>query len=672
MKNVMVLFFLVFQTILQAQTSTSNCYPVYLSSSDYSSKTISITPGMLATALTPNELNTVTHLTVTGSMDARDIKTMRDLMPELILVDLSGVSISAYTGTAGTYNTSNNTYPANTFPRNGFYNKSNLSDIILPVNLTAIARSGFNSCTSLASVSLPMGMKTIGYLAFRNCGSLNNFTIPATVNVIDTAAFLYCESLPDIEIPASVTFIGSNAFLGTNANINVNSSNAYYSSENGVLYDNNKTILMFCPPKSASGFKIPTSVSEIDIDAFYNCSLLDNITLPNSLTTIKQWAFENCTGLSSVTIPASVTQIQGYAFYKCSGLNTIFARSVTPVDLSASDSVFKYVDIVNCTLYVPAGSKSFYQNAVQWKEFQNIVEEEITIDLNKGLIAWYPFNGNANDESGNGNNGTVYGTTLNPDRFGKESRAYYFNGNSDYIAIDGIIDDLLNKDSYSVTGWFKANSSVQKGAIFSINRETGITNGQNISMIVWDNNLTYYSDSITNSQYHLTPFDNDVWHFFALTFTKNLISQLFIDNNILHHSYISNMNITPNSRASIGQEWDNYWTSDFFIGWIDDIRVYSRRLNSSEINNLYMETATKVENISKSNLYVYPNPANKGFYLSRDLISENISLYDMQGVNVLNISNPSHYVDISNLQQGVYIVRLRTRAGIYSGKLIKN
>ncbi|MBP1664227.1 MAG: cell surface protein [Bacteroidetes bacterium] len=602
-------------------------------------------------------------------MDARDIKTMRDLMPVLTSVDLSGVNIAAYTGIAGTYNTSNYTYPANTFPRNGFYNKSNLSEIILPANLTTIARSGLNSCTSLAAVSLPSGMKTIGYLAFRNCSSLNNITIPATVNVIDTAAFLNCESLSDIDIPASVTFIGNTAFIGTNANISVNSSNAYYSSENGVLYDKNKTILMFCPPKSSSGFKIPASVTEIDIDAFYNCSLLDNITLPNSLTTIKQWAFENCTGLSSVTIPASITQIQGYAFYKCSGLNTIFARSVTPVDLSASDSVFKYVDVVNCTLYVPAGSKSYYQNAVQWKEFQNIVEEDITIDLNKALTAWYPFNGNANDESGNGNNGTIYGATLSPDRFGKENKAYYFNG-SNYITIDGIIDDLYNKESYSVTGWFKSAAPEYKGTIFSLNKEKNII-GQNISMIVWENNLTYYSDSITNSQYHLTPFDNNIWHFFALTFTKNQISRLYIDNNILHHTFISNNSITPNSMASIGQEWDNDWTSDFFVGWIDDIRVYSRILNSSEINNLYMETATKVENISKNNLYVYPNPANKGFYLSRDLSSENISLYDMQGVNVLNISNPSHYVDISNLQQGVYIVRLRTRAGVYSGKLIK-
>jgi hypothetical protein len=50
-----------------------------------------------------------------------------------------------------------------------------------------------------------------------------------------------------------------------------------------------------------------------------------------------------------------------------------------------------------------------------------------------GLVAYYPFNGNANDESGNGNNGVVYGATLVPDRFGNSNRAYYFNGTNNYI-----------------------------------------------------------------------------------------------------------------------------------------------------------------------------------------------------------------------------------------------
>jgi hypothetical protein len=52
-----------------------------------------------------------------------------------------------------------------------------------------------------------------------------------------------------------------------------------------------------------------------------------------------------------------------------------------------------------------------------------------------GLVAYYPFNGNANDESGNGNNGINNGATLTTDRFGNINKAYNFNGSSNYISV---------------------------------------------------------------------------------------------------------------------------------------------------------------------------------------------------------------------------------------------
>jgi hypothetical protein len=54
--------------------------------------------------------------------------------------------------------------------------------------------------------------------------------------------------------------------------------------------------------------------------------------------------------------------------------------------------------------------------------------KEAFTDLKDGLVAHYPFNGNANDESGNGNNGTVNGATLTTDRFGNMNKAYSFDG----------------------------------------------------------------------------------------------------------------------------------------------------------------------------------------------------------------------------------------------------
>ena len=53
--------------------------------------------------------------------------------------------------------------------------------------------------------------------------------------------------------------------------------------------------------------------------------------------------------------------------------------------------------------------------------------------LNHGLVAWYPFDGNASDMSGNGNNGTVYGATLSTDRHGQANKAYSFDGVDDWV-----------------------------------------------------------------------------------------------------------------------------------------------------------------------------------------------------------------------------------------------
>ena len=361
----------------------------------------SITPGAVSTTLTTEELNTVTNLKLNGNIDARDFKTMRDLMPVLSTIDISGANIVEYIGTEGTYDASNRTYSANLIPRNGLMDKIILKNILLPNSLTVIGYNAFRTCASLSNIDIPTSVNIIETSAFRGCTALSQVEIPSSVTEIKYAAFSesglnqitlneglisigefafsHCFSLSgNVNIPASVTQIGKVAFLTSNVNINVNPSNLNYSSDNGVLYDKNKTILMYCPGSLSGNFNIPSTVNTIDVDAFFNCHQITNINLPASLTTIRDWAFENCTGLKTITIPSGVTTIKGFAFYNCSGITSIYANPTTPVDLSVSDSVFKHINVAECKLYVPLGSKSLYQNAVQWKDFQNIIEEDNT------------------------------------------------------------------------------------------------------------------------------------------------------------------------------------------------------------------------------------------------------------------------------------------------------
>jgi hypothetical protein len=84
-----------------------------------------------------------------------------------------------------------------------------------------------------------------------------------------------------------------------------------------------------------------------------------------------------------------------------------------------------------------------------------------------GLVGWWPFNGNANDESGNGNDGVVNGATLTEDRFGNVDAAYSFDGVDDFIQVAN--DTLLNfgvNPSFSISLWYKI-SSLQQGGLFS-------------------------------------------------------------------------------------------------------------------------------------------------------------------------------------------------------------
>ncbi len=80
-----------------------------------------------------------------------------------------------------------------------------------------------------------------------------------------------------------------------------------------------------------------------------------------------------------------------------------------------------------------------------------------------GLVGWWPFNGNANDESGNGNNGTVNGPVLNQDRFGNPDKAYSFDGVDDWIQVD--YDSILNLgNEFTLSVWINSRPGFGSGA----------------------------------------------------------------------------------------------------------------------------------------------------------------------------------------------------------------
>ena len=176
--------------------------------------------------------------------------------------------------------------------------------------------------TRLESVSIPDSVTEIGDSSFAWCDHLAEVTLGKNVTSIGEYAFGR-SSLTDILIPASVTFIGRVAFGNSFdlKNISVDPNNPSYSSNNGILFDKNKKVLIRCPNgKEVTNYTVPDSVNRIEEWAFSDCESLTEITIPDSVTFIGEGAFDYCTSLTDVTIGRSVNTIGDQSFCNCKSL----------------------------------------------------------------------------------------------------------------------------------------------------------------------------------------------------------------------------------------------------------------------------------------------------------------------------------------------------------------
>ena len=241
---------------------------------------------------------------------------------------------------------------------------TSLTSMNIPDSVTTIGFSAFSGCTSLTSVTIPDSVTSIGQDAFRECTSLASVTIPDSVTSIRGGTFWGCASLTSVAIPDSVTSIGFGAFheCTSLSSITVGEGNSAYSSDNGVLFDKDKTKLIYYPTgKTESAYVIPGSVISIEPGPFYRCTSLASVTIPDSVTSIGNYAFNYCTSLASVTIPDSVTSIDDYVFWGCTSL-----ASVTIPDSVTSIGQDAFLDCTSLTsVTIPASVISISYGAFE-------------------------------------------------------------------------------------------------------------------------------------------------------------------------------------------------------------------------------------------------------------------------------------------------------------------
>ena len=230
-------------------------------------------------------------------------------------------------------------------------------------SVTSIGGGAFAWCSSLTSITIPNSVTNIGIYAFRECTSLKSVTIPNSVTSIDKWAFDGCTNLTSVSIPESVTSIGWSAFGACRSliAIDVAVDNKNYASMNGVLFNKDKTELLYYPcNKNDDIYTIPDSVTNIAEQAFNGCTSLKSVTIPNGVMSIDNYAFVYCRNITNITIPESVASIGDGAFSGCSSLTNItIPDSVTRIGsrafeetalLDSQTTPVKYADlwVVDC------------------------------------------------------------------------------------------------------------------------------------------------------------------------------------------------------------------------------------------------------------------------------------------------------------------------------------
>ena len=303
-----------------------------------------------------------------------------------------------------------------------------------------------------------------------------------------------------------------------------------------------------------------------------------------------------------------------------------------------------------------------------------------------GLVGWWPFNGNTNDESGNGNNGTVNGATLTSDRFGNSNKAYGFDGINDDISVQGLQNINFNS-KISISAWINTNQiNTSKNVVtkygafndaFSLDIETSSVKF-NVSPGTTNWNTCF------NNNINLT---TNNWHHIVSTydFTSNVFKIYFNGINVGSINAPFQLGNANNIPVLFGHCYDpnNVLSSQRFNGKIDDIGIWNRALTQQEITDLYngnlcyqtiAVTDTLLINMGitgfnpltyNNTIKIFPNPTNDHITIDYGNFTS-LSGYQLKIMNSLsqqvfqtNITQQSNYLNLTTWGgNGLYFVQI--------------
>ena len=234
----------------------------------------------------------------------------------------------------------------------------------------------------------------VGYAMFRGCPYLSTLRLPYGVKRVESDAFTDCTALKRLVLAEEVEEIVPSAGCTALQDIEVSTSNAHYSSLQGILYNKDGTKLLWYPlgknedelvlsPSllalgeyalqecKAKRVVLPDMLKEVGRGAFFRASL-EEIRIPSQVASLYSGTFQECRSLHTVILGSGIKLVSAYSFADCPSLTTLRLECSLPP--TCDETAFDPEAFTQCSLIVPKGSLEIYRNHPLWGRFQHISE----------------------------------------------------------------------------------------------------------------------------------------------------------------------------------------------------------------------------------------------------------------------------------------------------------
>ena len=520
-----------------------------------------------------------------------------------------------------------------------FYSCRSLLSVTIPNGVTTIGDNVFGYCLGLTSVNIPSGVTSIGNSAFYICSNLSAITIPQSVKTIGNEAFK-SSSLLVVSIPSSVVMIGDAAFENCNSltSIDVESGNTHYSSDNGVLFNKDKTVLIRYPGGKSGNYVIPNSVTTIEKSAFSYCSYLASVSIPNGVIKMEDNAFRSCWNLAAITLPNTLRKIGDAAFKMCEKLTSItIPSSVVSIGLD----VFTYCWVLHS---IEVENENVYYSSVGGVLYNK--DKTILIRCPPGKTGQYSIP--------NGVKIIGNGAFQSCEKISSISLP-----NSVEIIGDEAFATCISISSMVLP---KEVESIGRNAFDFCYRLSSITN-LNLNPISISNDV-FYNVEVRNCRL-LVPMGSvsryqnaNVWKDFNIA--EGYVVNVEVNNSeygYLSFSKIHTVLYKPNTEVHIKATANSDCS---FVNWTKQGKVVSTdgiyRFTVTEDVELvanFTKNGTSVETIDIPENKIYPNPTTGIIYLTKE---SKLKIYTIYGQLLLDTF--AKEVDLSAYPQGMYFLQV--------------